>query len=201
VIAAYALPAVAVWAALAIALTAVRLAEPALAAAVLYGGGYALAEIFRWRAPRPPGRSWQVPQSMLIEASIVRRVLVWGSLLGPGFATRNPYAGFWLLPLAVASMPGMRTGLAVGAAVGLAHGAARGAALLRDVKELQPAPIPAAAVAGAVVPVAPAAVDHDIPTHLDMVLKAVRWRRLDGALLAAAAAAALAAWLGTALLG
>ena len=199
-IVAYALPAVAVWAALGIAVTAVRLHGLALAATALYGGGYALTEISARRGPRPLGRSWQVPQSMLIDASVRRRVLVWGSLLGPGFATRNPYAGFWLLPLAVASMPGMPAGLAVGAAVGLAHGAARGAALLRDVKELQPAPVPAAAVPAGVVPAAPAAADPALPTHLDVVLKAVYWRRLDGILLAAAAAAALAAWLGTAIL-
>jgi len=169
-VAAYALPAMAAWAALGIALTWARLPGVALAATVAYGGLYAASEIAGRRRLPPPGRSWQVPQSMLIGASARRRVVVWGALLGPGFATRNPYAGFWLLPLAVAAMPGLRAGLAVGAAIGLAHGTARAAALLRDVRDRsQPA------------------------THIDALLKAIYWRRLDAVLLAAGAAAAAAA--------
>jgi hypothetical protein len=176
VLAAYVLPAVAVWAVLGLAVTAVRLAWLALAAAVVYGGYYACTEISGRRGLPPPGRSWQVPQSMMIEAPVRRRVLVWGALLGPGFATRNPYAGFWLLPLAVASMPGAGAGIAVGAAVGVAHGTSRAAALLRDVRDLRTAP-------------------DALTAHLDVLLKTVYWRRLDGVVLAAAAATALAAWL------
>jgi hypothetical protein len=179
VLAAYVLPAIAVWAVLGLAVTVVRLAWLALAAAAAYGGYYAVTEISGRRGLPPPGRSWQVPQSMMIEAPVRTRLLVWGALLGPGFATRNPYAGFWLLPLAVASMPGPGAGLAVGAAVGLAHGAARAGALLRDVRDLRPDRQPDDALTG----------------HLDLLLKTVYWRRLDGALLAAAAAIAFAAWL------
>ncbi len=143
---------------------------------------------------------------MLIEAPARRRVLVWGALLGPGFATRNPYAGFGLLPLVVAAMPGSAAGLALGAAVGLAHGTARAAALLRDVRDLRPGPVrsaasspvrssqvPAAAGAGGGV-TEPAA--DAVITHLDMLLRTVYWRRIDGAVLLAAAAAALAAGTG-----
>ena len=101
-----------------------------------YGGYYGATEVSGRRGLPPPGRAWQVPQTMLIDAPVRRRVLVWGALLGPGFATRNPYAGFGLLPLAVASMPGTGAGLAAGAAVGLAHGTARAVALLRDVRDL-----------------------------------------------------------------
>ncbi len=208
-IAAYALPAVAVWSALGFAVTVVRLGWLALAAAVVYGGCYAATEISGRGLP-PPGRSWQVPQTMLIEASARRRVLVWGAVLGPGFATRNPYAGFWLLPLAVASMPGTGAGLAAGAAVGLAHGAARAAALLRDVHDvhdlraLAVASDPGRGPGSEGVPVAAGqasvpggAAPDALITHLDVLLKTVYWRRLDGALLLAAAAMALAAWPGS----
>jgi hypothetical protein len=212
VIAAYALPAVAVWAALGLVLTTARLTGFALVAAVAYGGCYGATEVSRWRGLPPPGRGWQVPQTMLIDAPVRRRVLVWGALLGPGFATRNPYAGFGLLPLAVAAMPGTGAGLAAGAAVGLAHGTARAMALIRDVRDLrlEPAiPALATAVGGGVtgppaIPVLATAVGGGVtgpaagalPTHLDVLLKTVRWRRIDGAVLLAAAATALAACAG-----
>ena len=119
-------------------------------------------------------------------------MLVWGALLGPGFATRNPYAGFGLLPIAVAAMPGTGAGLAVGAAVGLAHGAARAMALLRDVRDLrlEPASQVLAAAGGGEVTGPPAGAPA---THLDVLLKTVRWRRIDGGVLLAAAVTALVA--------
>ncbi len=195
VIAAYALPAVAAWTALGLVLTTVRLTGFALAAVVIYGGCYGVTEVSRWRGLPPPGRGWQVPQTMLIDAPVRRRVLVWGGLLGPGFATRNPYAGFGLLPLAVAAMPGTAAGVAAGAAVGLAHGTARAVAVIRDVRDLrlEPAsPVLATTGGGGVAGPPPGA----LPTHLDVLLQTVRWRRIDGGVLLAAAATALVAGAG-----
>ena len=201
VIAAYALPAAAVWTAIGFVLTTVRLTGFALAAAVAYGGYYGAAEVSGRRGLPPPGRAWQVPQTMLLGAPVRRRVLVWGALLGPGFATRNPYAGFGLLPLAVASMPATSAGLAVGAAVGLAHGTARAAALLRDVRDLRPGPASPVPAAGAWLAAAGGGGITEsradaLTTHLDVLLRTVYWRRIDGAVLLAAAAAALAAGAG-----
>jgi len=197
VIAAYALPAVAVWTALGLALTAVRLTGVALAAAVAYGGYYGATEVSGRRGLPPPGRAWQVPQTMLIDAPVRRRVLVWGALLGPGFATRNPYAGFGLLPLAVASMPSVGAGLAAGAVVGLAHGTARAVALIRDVRDLRPGRAsPALAAAGRHGGLLTEPVGDALTTHLDVLLKTVYWRRIDGAVLLAAAATALVAGAG-----
>ena len=144
-LAAYALPAIAVWALLGLGLGAIELALPglrpvALAAAAVYGGYYGVVEISGRRGLSPPGRRWQVPQTMLIEAVPRRRIVVWGALLGPGFATHNPFAGFGLLPLVLAAMPGIGRGLALGAAIGLAHGAARAMALVRDVSEFSDVP-------------------------------------------------------------
>ena len=153
VLAAYAVPAVTAWALLGLGLGAAGAALPgfrgvALAAVAGYAGYYGALELSGGRGLPPPGRGWQVPQTMLIDASPRRRLAVWGALLGPGFATRNPFAGFGLLPLAVASMPDPAAAVALGVAAGLAHGAARGAALLRDVRELSPVPA-SMAVAGA----------------------------------------------------
>lgn len=226
VLAAYAVPAVAAWALLGLGLGAAGAAVPglrgvALAAVAGYASYYGALELSGRRGLPPPGRGWQVPQTMLIEASPRRRLLVWGALLGPGFATRNPFAGFGLLPLAVASMPGPAPAVAIGAAAGLAHGAARAVALLRDVREVSPAPA-SVALAGAIAgagagtgtgagSAAPETVATEIvateivaaevlpaevlPTHLDMVLKTIYWRRFDGAVLLAAAATGVTACL------
>jgi hypothetical protein len=217
VLAAYAVPALVAWALLGLGLGTAGAALPAfrgvaLAAVAGYASYFGALELSGRRGLPPPGRGWQVPQTMLIEASPRRRLLVWGALLGPGFATRNPFAGFGLLPLAVAAMPGPAPAVALGAAAGLAHGAARAVALLRDVRELSPAPA-SMALAGAVADAgagagsaAPETVATEIvaaevlpaevlPTHLDMVLKTIYWRRFDGAVLLAAAATGVAACL------
>jgi hypothetical protein len=110
---------------------------------------------------------------MGIGASPRRRLLVWGAILGPGFLTRNPYAGFGLLPFTVAAMrlAGGWACLALAAVIGLAHGSARAIALLRDVSHGAPG-----SAAG----------------QLDLLLKTVYWRRFDGVVLLAVAAAAAA---------
>jgi hypothetical protein len=47
------------------------------------------------------GTRWQVPQAFVIKRSSRRALLIWGSLLGPGFVTRNPYARFSALQRSV----------------------------------------------------------------------------------------------------
>lgn len=180
---AYALPAVVTWAALGACLGALPLARPALAAAALYAACYGIAEAAGRTRPRAPGSRWQVPQTMVAGASRRRRIGVWGSILGPGFLTRNPYAGFGLLPLVVAAggaLPVLGatapvTGAPVasatllGAAIGLAHGTGRALALLRDARpQAQPDP-------------------------MRLVLTSMYWRRSDGFALLVIAGAATAA--------
>jgi hypothetical protein len=181
VLAAYLVPAVAVWTVIGVALmaltSALALAGVALVLAATYGWCYGVAEIASLGRLAVPGRRWQVPQTMMIDASPWRRVLVWGAVLGPGFATRNPYAGFGLLPIAVAAVAASRPGTAVllAAVIGLAHGGARAAALLRDISGGQPEST------------------QDAVGQLDLLLRTVYWRRLDGAVLLAVAATATAA--------
>ena len=189
------MPAVVIWALLGVLLGALPLAGPALVAAAVYGCYYGAVEVSGRRGLPPPGRRWQVPQTMLLGAPPRRRVLVWGAVLGPGLLTRNPYAGFGVLPLAAAAMGGPAAGLALGAAMGAAHGTARAAALLRDVRELRPMAVaaPIAGGPGAIAEAGQAPVAMAVPTHLDLLLKTVYWRRADGAALLALAAAAAAA--------
>lgn len=187
VVLAYAIPALVVWGLLGLGVGALGLVTPglrgmALAAAAAYGCYYGLAELSGRRGLAPPGREWQVPQAMLIRARPRRRLLVWGALLGPGFATMNPFAGFGMLPLAVTAMPGIGAAVVVGAGIGLAHGTARASALLRDARDLSASPAEREPGGGP-------------PTHLDMLLKAIYWRRFDGAALLTAAATGAVACL------
>jgi hypothetical protein len=176
VLAAYAVPAVVAWTALGAVLGALPLARPALAATAGYAACYGMIEVTdrlggRLRLP-PPGTRWQVPQEMVKGVSRWRRIGVWGSILGPGFLTRNPYAGFGLLPVAVATAGGVRAAALLAAAIGLAHATGRALALLRDAR-----PRPAAAP----------------PDPMRLVLTSLRWRTLDGVVLLAIAGTAAAA--------
>jgi hypothetical protein len=163
-----------VWAVLGAVLGALPLARPALVLTAGYAACYGLVEVTdrlggRLRL-RPPGTSWQVPQGMVTGVSRRRRILVWGSMLGPGFMTRNPYAGFGLLPIAVAAAGNVRAAVTLASATGLAHGTARALALLRDARPGRAAPDPMA-----------------------LVLTSMRWRTVDGLVLLVIAAAALVA--------
>ncbi len=190
-LAAYLLPAVAAWTVVGLALVAlatlIPLAGVALVLAAVYCCCYGVAELAGLGRLTAPGRRWQVPQSMMIDASPWRRVLVWGALLGPGFATRNPYAGFGLLPIAVAAVASSRpwAGVALAVAIGLAHGGARAAALLRGIEG-------PAVLARGDHPEPPAG-QPDAAGQLDLLLRTVYWRRLDGAMLLVVAATATVA--------
>jgi hypothetical protein len=138
---------------------------------VVYCAFYGILETAGAVRPAPPGSRWQVPRSLVARASARRRVLVWGAILGPGFATRNPYAGFGLLVLIVAAFGNVRTGAATAAAIGIAHGTGRALALVRDARGI------------------------DTAEYLRSVLKAMRWRTVDGLILLLTGTVALASHL------
>jgi hypothetical protein len=160
VLAAYAVPAAASWALLGLAVCALPLAPAAAVLTAVYGCGYGAVEISGLARPAAPGRTWQVPQDLLLGVSGRRRVLIWGSILGPGFLTRNPFAGFAALVLLVAAAARPAGGslvaaVCIAALVGAVHGAGRAIALLRD-SEIRP----------------------DDPIAL--LLRSIRWRIADG---------------------
>lgn len=157
---AYAIPAAATWTLLGAILNLMPLQSVAVVASALYCAYYAVAEVTGIPALPAPGRPWQVTDSFVREVPRWRRLITWGALLGPGFATRNPYAGFGFLPLAVASLGSVDAGLAVGAIVGAVHGAARAIALVRDAHHV------------------------DAAEYLRSVLHSMYWRTADGLLLA-----------------
>jgi hypothetical protein len=167
-LASYVIPAIIAWVILGLLLNLLPLRAIALLLAAGYGVFYGVLEVSGRARPAAPGSGWQVPSQWVRGVSRRRRFLVWGSLLGPGFATRNPYAGFWLLPLAIAAVGSIGYGVLLAAAVGAAHSTGRAAGLLRDLRGIA------------------------VSDYLRSALRSMYWRMADGfALLAVAAAAAL----------
>jgi hypothetical protein len=156
VVATYAVPAAVAWMVIGFGVNMLPLSTAALFLVVVYAAFYGLVEAVGRPHPAPPSSGWQVPSAWVQNVSKRRRFLVWGSILGPGFATRNPYAGFGLLTLTVAAVGSVRFGVAVAGAVGVAHGTARALALLRTARD------------------APAS------DYMRTVLKAMYWRICDG---------------------
>lgn len=154
------------WALLGLVLGVLPVAGGAVVAAAVYGCGYGAAEVFGFRWPPPPGRGWQVPQDLLIGSSRAGRLVVWGTILGPGFVTRNPYAGFGMLVLLAASIGSLPAAIVFAATIGVAHAAGRAIALLRDSASAQREPFA-------------------------LLLRSLRWRVLDGMALLAVAGAAI----------
>ena len=74
---------------------------------VAYGAYFGTVEALGGRGVPPPGSRWQVPQGLVRNASRRRKLVIWGGILGPGFLTRNPYAGFGML-VALAAVAGQR---------------------------------------------------------------------------------------------
>ena len=199
-LAAYAVPAAVTWAGLGLVLGALALAAPAvaagaLAAAVVYGFGYGVIELSGRAGPRAPGSNWQVPQHMLVGAGPRRRMLVWGLYLGPGFLTRNPYAGFGMTVVLVGCAARPLAGLLVAAGAGATHGSGRALALLRDARlrdaRLRDARLRDARLRDARLRDAPVRAAEPF----ELLLTSVRWRTLDGlALLVVAGAAIISCW-------
>jgi hypothetical protein len=154
---------------LALALNLIPVANAALIVILLYGGYYGAIEATERIGLSAPGSNWQIPQRFVIGVPRARRVLVWGSILGPGFATRNAFAGFALLPIAIATVGNVAAGVGLGAAIGFAHGAGRATALVRDARQA-------------------ATIDY-----LELTLKKMRWRMIDGYLLMLIAGVSVAA--------
>jgi hypothetical protein len=161
VITVYAIPAILTWMLIGLSLNVYHLRRFSLVLLVIYCVYYGLTESTGLPGRAPPGSSWQVPQFFVSGTSRHKRVLIWGGILGPGFFTRNPYAGFGLLLLAISLLDSVQTGVLIAAAIGFAHGSGRALALVRDVRVTDPA------------------------SYLESVLRSMYWRTFDGIMLLA----------------
>lgn len=162
------LPGLLVWSVVGVLLNLAPVGTIALAMAAAYGCYYGAIQSLALPGLPPPGRRWQIPGAWVNGFSVKRRLVVWGTLLGPGFATRNPYAGFGMLCLIVATFRSVTYGALLAAVIGVVHGGARALALTRDIREIRGA------------------------DYLLSVLRTIRWRTIDGILLVATAGVASA---------
>ena len=122
---------------------------------------------------RPPGLAWQVPSRWINGRPAIVQAWTWGSILGPGLVTRNPYAGMWLLPFLLVLNHSPPMAMVVGIAVGIAHGGARVLGVLSNRRHMD--------------------MDTDY-AHLRILGAQMRWQYIDGLVLLLAAGA-LAAYI------
>ncbi len=164
-IAAYAIPAAIVWGIFALAfrlLAGSPLLLPFLALAyALWFGLNELVEFSRIRL----SLAWQVPSHWVKGRSALVQTLIWGTSLGPGLITRNPYAGIWLLPFLIALDRDPAMTFIVGLAVGAVHGGARAIGVLRNRSCMR----------------------SDVDAYLKIMGAQQRWQYLDGLALLLAA--------------
>lgn len=122
---------------------------------------------------RVPGLAWQVPSGWVSGRPAMLQALIWGTTLGPGLLTKNPYAGMWLLPFLLALNHGWMIAMAVGTAVGVAHGGGRVLGVLSNRRHM----------------------DVDVNyAHLRILAAELHWLYIDGLALLLAAGA-LAAYI------
>lgn len=115
---------------------------------------YGISETFGLRF-KSPESTWQVPSGW-VRGTTTKKTLIWGSLLGPGLITRNPYAGIWLLPFLIA----LNHNILLAVVIGIVHGMARAIGVLKNRKYL------------------------DNPySHLIILGSLFRWRSIDGMVL------------------
>lgn len=134
---------------------------------------YGIPEAAGRLRPVAPGVQWQVPARWMHRGNAWRRVIIWGVTLGPGFVTINPYAGFWVLVLAVASIRPELTTLVMAGMFGAAHATGRAVALQRDIRRnLAPEP-----------PGATFDPDKILLEYKATFAKSLFWRVIDGYLL------------------
>ncbi len=171
--AAYIVPAALVWAGLAGLLSWLPVSPVWLTLiGLVYALGYGITEALGLPV-RSPTIAWQVPQSWVVGHTRVGRTLIWGSVLGPGLLTINPYASFWLLPILVTIVASTHPLLPIasfGLLVGSAHGAGRVLGIWRNERQQQ-------------------AQCGSSATTFTIMTRQVWWRLLDGRLLLAAAGA------------
>lgn len=103
---------------------------------------------------------WQVPSTWIHNKAYWLRCLIWGAFLGPGFLTRNPLAGTWVLTASLIPLThafGMPAFL-IGGIIGVAQSSGRVVGITRQIR-------------------------YRGIDHLKGIIREMRARRIDGLLL------------------
>lgn len=163
------MPAAVLWSAIAIVLNVAARPVPILPVAFAYSVTFGVLEASQ-AISRVPEIRWQVPASWIRHRDPITQIAVWGSLLGPGIATRNQFATMWLWPMLLAIPAGTVGAAATGLVLGGLHGSARAVGILQNTRCADACANPFALAAAY-----------------------ARWRMLDGIVLLLASGAILAA--------
>jgi hypothetical protein len=134
--AAYILPAALLWGVVAVAIYPLTLVSHTIA---ILAGMYAVVFGLLEAAGIPfrsLGSAWQIPAQWLKRRSVMTQTLIWGVTLGPGFLTRNPYAGMWLILLLLPLQHSFPALVLAGGIVGATHGASRVAGIIYNHRHL-----------------------------------------------------------------
>jgi hypothetical protein len=134
---AYVLLAAVIWGvlgAILVPLASIPLLVPMIA--LIYALGFGLVETFGLPL-RAPSLAWQVPSRWIRGHPLAAQILTWGSVLGPGLVTRNPYAGIWLLPFLIGLNHSLYMAIVIGVTVGIAHGSTRALGVLSNMRRME----------------------------------------------------------------
>jgi hypothetical protein len=129
-------------------------------AGVVYAIIFGLAEAGLAVVP-VPSTQWQVPAVWFKgRGAGPTAILVWASLLGPGFLTRNLYATFWWPIFAIPWASSFGAALAMGVLIGGMHAASRAAGIIAN--------------------------QHRLSNPVEAILQHGIWKYIDGLVLLAA---------------
>jgi hypothetical protein len=129
-VSAYVLPGAVIWGILSIGFWGIgNIPFFSLGMACLYAYWFGVRETYAVPC-LVPSLAWQVPARWLKGRPVAKQILIWGFFLGPGFLTRNPYAGIWALPFLIALQRQLLSAIVIGVAIGILHGGLRAISIL-----------------------------------------------------------------------
>lgn len=119
-----------VWALIGGLVGSLRVGAPFAVIGVAYAIVFGLSETM-YLPFRTPSSRWQVPSRWMSGRSASVRTLIWAGALGPGLITSNPFAGIWMVPIALSQLP-FPGSVFLGLAAGVTHGLARAAGVIAN---------------------------------------------------------------------
>lgn len=131
--AAFTVPAALAWTVVALLMSWVTPSGAALTAALVFAAAYGITQLTMIPVPVPT-LPFGTPSSWLRGRGSRAQAAIWGATLGPGFATRNPYAGMWLAVLALGVIDPVVHASVVGCVAGAGHGFARSVGIALNIR-------------------------------------------------------------------
>lgn len=129
----FTIPAALAWAIVAFMLSWIASPDVSKVAAVGLAVMYGATQLLMLGVPVPT-LPFGTPSSWLRGRGPRAQIAIWGTTLGPGFATRNPYASMWVAVSALCMIEPASHASLVGAVAGGSHGLARSAGIALNIR-------------------------------------------------------------------